>query len=87
MLKFSVYVAAATLMASPDAASEIAWPMVLQAVVEDVQLLLSLPLTPLTYHVVAMALEVTARNTNASERVVRLPFTIVLLVCYASFVE
>src|SRR6267378_6834943 len=33
-----------------------AWPTVLQGVVGDVQLLLSLPLTPLTYHLVADAI-------------------------------
>jgi hypothetical protein len=39
-------------MESPEAAKEMAWLMVLQAVSEDLQSLLSLPLTPFTYHVV-----------------------------------
>src|SRR5215472_19304260 len=39
-------------MESPVAAREMAWPMVLQAVSEDLQSVLSLPLTPFTYHVV-----------------------------------
>src|SRR5215469_165440 len=39
-------------MESPEAASEMACPMVLQAVVGDLQLLLSLPVVPLTYQVV-----------------------------------
>jgi len=37
---------------SPEAARAMAWPMVLQAIWGDRQLLLSLPLNPLTYHVV-----------------------------------
>jgi len=37
---------------SPEAARAMAWPMLLQAVREDLQLLLSLPLAPFTYHVV-----------------------------------
>jgi hypothetical protein len=40
---------------SPEAASEIACPMVLQAVLEEVQLLALLPLPPFTYRVVAIA--------------------------------
>src|ERR1700720_3392034 len=64
MLKCSLYVAAATLIESPEAAKEMAWPTVLQAVVGDVQSLLLLPLTPFTYHVVvANAAEPRARNT------------------------
>src|SRR5690348_12893605 len=39
-------------MESPATASEMACPMVLQAVWRDLQLLLSLPFTPSTYHVV-----------------------------------
>src|ERR1700722_14132957 len=42
-------------MVSPDAASEIACPMVAQAVAFVLQLLPSSPLTPLTYHVPASA--------------------------------
>jgi hypothetical protein len=52
MVNFSVYVAAATLIESPEEASAIACPMVLQATDADKQLLLSLPLTPFTYHAV-----------------------------------
>src|ERR1700719_124720 len=67
MVKCSLYVAAATLIESPEAAKEMACPMVLQAVVADVQVLLLLPLTPFTYHVVvANAVEPRARNTAAS---------------------
>src|SRR6266478_3365890 len=71
MVKFSVYVAAATLIESPEAAKELAWLTVLQAVVGDVQVLLLLPLTPLTYHVVlAIAVEVRATNTAANRKLV-----------------
>ena len=38
-------------MESPEAASEMACPMVLQAACADKQWLLSLPLAPFTYHV------------------------------------
>src|SRR5215468_12414573 len=38
------------------------------AVVEDMQLLLSLPLTPVTYHVVADATEVRARRKTIRSR-------------------
>src|ERR1700720_3524803 len=68
MLKCSLYVAAATLIESPEAAKEMAWPTVLQAVVEDVQVLLSLPLSPLTYHVLATAVEAKARNTAGNRK-------------------
>ena len=40
--------------------------MVLQAVLEDVQLLASLPLAPFTYHVVAIALGLTVKNSTAN---------------------
>src|SRR5215471_2923328 len=50
------------MMESPDEAVEMAWPMVLQAVVADVHSLLSLPLTPFTYHVVADAIGARARS-------------------------
>ena len=40
------------MMESSDEASEMACPMVLQAVWDDIQLLLSLPFDPFTYHVV-----------------------------------
>src|SRR5437870_5279955 len=52
MLEFSVYVAAATRIVSPEPAIDTACRIVLHAFVDDVQLLLSLPLTPLMYHVV-----------------------------------
>ena len=55
------------MMVSPEEASEMAYLMVLQAVVEDMQLLLSFPFTPSTYHVVlARAVEVRARNEARS---------------------
>src|ERR1700674_1608561 len=55
------------MMESPEAARVMAWPMVLQAVVGDRQLLLSLPSAPLTYHVVlATAVGATARNRAMS---------------------
>ena len=67
MVRFSVYVAAATMIRLPDEASEMACPMVLQAVVADRQLLLSLPLAPFTYHVeLATAVGATARNRAMS---------------------
>jgi hypothetical protein len=73
MMRFSVWVAAATMIESPDEASEIACPMVLQAVVGDVQALPSLPLTPLTYHVLlARAVDVRAKNTARSGRLLAL---------------
>ena len=58
---------AGTLIESPDKEREIAWPMVLQAVVGDRQLLLSLPVIPLTYHVAAAATD-DAANKKASTR-------------------
>lgn len=54
---------------SPDAASEIACPMVLHALVDNLQLLLSLPLTPFTYHVVADAIGARARSNAVPNRV------------------
>jgi hypothetical protein len=53
IVRFSVYVAEPARIESPEAASEMACLMVLQAVVGDVQLLLLLPVTPLTYQVLA----------------------------------
>jgi hypothetical protein len=48
---------------SPDEASEMAWPMVLQAVADDKQLFVSLPVTPFTYHLVlATIVEVGSRT-------------------------
>jgi hypothetical protein len=57
-------------MESLDDANEMACPMVLQAVCGDLQLLLSLPFTPSTYHVVlARAVEHMANNkVIAAER-------------------
>jgi hypothetical protein len=49
---------------SPELASEMACPIVLQALVDDLQSLLSLPLAPFTYHVVlAIATEVRVRRS------------------------
>src|SRR5215470_1698152 len=62
------------MMESPEAASEMAWPMVMQAVRVDKQLLLLFPLTPFTYHVVADAIGTHRANSNA---VVSLCFMIV----------
>src|SRR5215469_4563927 len=53
-------------MESPETAASMAWAMVLQAVVGDVQLLPSKPLTPSTYQVVA-----TAAGANAAAIAVR----------------
>src|SRR5215467_11760497 len=47
------------MMESPDDASEMACPMVLQAVCADMQLLSSLPFAPSVYHVLARATGVT----------------------------
>src|ERR1700680_4188482 len=56
-------------MVSPDAASEIACPMVAQAVAFVLQLLPSSPLTPSTYHVLlARAAGARARNSASSSR-------------------
>ena len=78
MPRFSVYVAAATMTESPDRASEMACPMVLQAAVGDLQSLRSRPLTPLTYHVLAEAAELIRHKTVNNNVVVRpVCFTIV----------
>src|SRR5215469_2959507 len=53
-------------MESPETDASMAWPMVLQAVVADVQLLPSKPFTPSTYQVVA-----TAAGANAAAMAVR----------------
>src|SRR5215472_7930339 len=56
-------------MESPEAARAMAWPMVLQAVREDLQLLESLPCTPSTYHVLAVRAEGdTAKSSAKSGR-------------------
>jgi len=62
--KFSMYVAAATRIESPERANETEWRMVLQAVVGDLQSLLSLPVVPLTYQVV-LARAAGARGRNS----------------------
>ena len=75
IMRFSVYVAAATLMESPDDASAMACPMVLQAVRDDLQWLLSLPCSPSTYHVVlAKAFSVTVTNKSTSSRLLNVAF-------------
>ena len=76
MVRFSVYVAEATTIESPEAASEMACLIVLQAVVGDTQLLRLLPVTPFTYYVLAMAVETKARNATASSKQERFSFTI-----------
>jgi hypothetical protein len=48
-------------MELPEVAREMECFIVLQAFVGDVQLLLSLPLTPFTYHVLAEATELHAK--------------------------
>jgi hypothetical protein len=61
---------------SPDAARKMACPMVLQAVVDDLQLLLSLPVAPLTYQVVlARTIGTAANNISATTHVNFLDFT------------
>ena len=53
------------MMESADEASAMAWPMVLQAVWANLQLLLSFPCTPSTYHVVfAKAFPVTVSDKS-----------------------
>src|SRR5215469_12391752 len=64
-------------MESPETASEIAWPMVLQAVEGDVQWLLSLPLTPFTYRVLAQATEPSRHRAVSSMLDIALRFMIV----------
>src|SRR5215469_11959364 len=44
-----------------------AWPIVLHAAVGDLQLLLSFPLTPFTYHVAVLAMIVGARVKNSAK--------------------
>ena len=62
---------------SPEAARKMACPMVLQAVVDDLQLLLSLPVTPFTYQVVlARAVGTAANNISATAHVNVLDFTV-----------
>src|SRR5215472_4715914 len=66
------------MIVSPDDASEIACLMVLQALVGDLQLWLSLPFTPFTYHMVlARAIGPRVKNEATSSTLVSsLSFTI-----------
>jgi hypothetical protein len=67
-------------MESSDEASEMACPMVLQAVWDDIQLLQSLPFDPFTYHVaLASAVGARGRNSAINSRLVRMGFTSILL--------
>src|SRR3974390_1864947 len=70
-------------MVSPDAASEMVCPIVLQAVDGDMQLLLSLPFTPSTYHVLAAKAAGASVRMPAKSRLlsVSLCFIIFLLIC------
>ena len=56
-------------MESPEEASAMACPIVLQAVWDDMQLSLLFPLTPFTYHLV-LATTVGARNRAISRGVI-----------------
>src|SRR6516162_4130927 len=70
------------MMASPDAASETACLMVLQAVVGDLQLLLLFPVTPFTYRVVlATAVSTPKYNISAATHINFLYFIISSLRC------
>jgi len=66
-------------MVSPDEASEIACLIVLHAVVGDVQPLLSLPLTPLTYQLLATASGARPRNGATAKILNNLLFIITSL--------
>src|SRR6516162_1039200 len=80
MVRFSVYVAAATIMESPDTAREIACPIVLHAVSAAKQLLVSLPSTPSTYQVLLAKVDgARVRNNEVSRRLVRIRFMTFLL--------
>src|SRR5437016_3863667 len=79
-VRFSVYVAEATMIESPEAASEMACPMVLQALWVVSQLLLSSPFTPSTYQVVlARTLGTTRRNRAIGRRFVQIRLMMFLL--------
>ena len=59
-----------------------AWPMVLQAVVGDLQLLLLLPLTPLTYHVVlAKAVGATVKNSADTSKALNMSLCFMFSSC------
>jgi hypothetical protein len=62
-------------MVSPDAARKMVCLMVLHAVVDVLQLLLSLPFTPLTYQVVLASAVGTAANNITAMHVKFLDFT------------
>ena len=65
---------------SPEWASEIACPMVLQACRRVLQLLLSLPFTPSTYHVLlARAAGAKARNKTRSGRLLNTSLCLIIL--------
>ena len=71
---------------SPEAARKMACPMVLQAVVDDLQLLLSLPVTPFTYQVVlARAVGTAANNISATTHVNFLDCTVSSLPLYGLY--
>src|SRR6516164_5604246 len=61
-------------MESPEAASEMACPIVLQAVAGDKQLLLSLPFTPSTYHVVIARAVGADAKASARKRLLKAGF-------------
>lgn len=69
-------------MESSDAASEMACPMVLQAVVGDRQLLLSLPLAPSTYQVVIARAVGADANESAKRRLLN---TSLCFIIFSSF--
>src|SRR5215469_6772415 len=82
IVRCSWYRPAVTKMESPEPASEIACPIVLQAVEADRQLLLSFPFAPSTYHVVlARTIGANARSRSANGRT-RVCFIDVLLLSY-----
>src|SRR3974390_523189 len=62
---------------SPDAAREMACPMVLQAVVGDKQLFASFPLAPLTYHVVLARAGARAENRAKSSRLLKVSLSFI----------
>jgi hypothetical protein len=61
------------MMESPEAANEIARPMVLQALAEVVHALMSFPVTPFTYQVLATAAGAMARSRTTTGRVRKCP--------------
>src|SRR5215469_1669778 len=71
-------------MESREAASEMACPMVLQAVVGDLQSLALFPLIPFTCHVLAGEVGATARNSAIPSRPVCMRFITFLLATNAA---